>query len=220
MQASVSVPAAQYLRMSTGDQHYSVDNQSAGIQAYADARGFSVVKTYADPGRSGLLLKNRPGLATLLQHVVAGGQAYRAILVYDVSRWGRFEDTDEAAHYEFLCKQAGIPVHYCAETFANDGALPNMIMKALKRTMAAEYSRELSVKCYAGQKRIAGLGYKNGGIAGYGMRRMLVSPGGKPKQVLESGERKNLTTDRTILVPGPADEVAVVRSIYKMLIGE
>jgi hypothetical protein len=31
------------------------------------------------------------------------------------SRWGRFQDADESAHYEFLCKSAGIPVHYCAE---------------------------------------------------------------------------------------------------------
>jgi hypothetical protein len=57
---------------------------------------------------------------------------------YDVSRWGRFQDTDEAAHYEFLCKSAGVPIHYCAEAFANDGTLPSLIMKALKRTMAGE----------------------------------------------------------------------------------
>ncbi len=44
-------------------------------------------------------------------------------------------------------------MHYCAETFANDGTLPSLIMKALKRTMAGEYSRELGVKVLAGQKR-------------------------------------------------------------------
>jgi hypothetical protein len=68
---------------------------------------------------------------------------------------GRFQDTDEAAHNEFVCKSAGIPVHYCAETFGNDGSLPSSIMKALKRAMAGEYSRELSVKVFAGQKRPA-----------------------------------------------------------------
>jgi hypothetical protein len=25
-----------------------------------------------------------------------------------VGRWGRFQDSDEAAHYEFLCKMSGI----------------------------------------------------------------------------------------------------------------
>lgn len=43
----------------------------------------------------------------------------------------------EQRHYEFVCKSAGIPVHFCAETFANDGSLPSSIMKALKRAMTA-----------------------------------------------------------------------------------
>ena len=139
----------------------------------------------------------------------------RAILVYDVSRWGRFQDTDEAAHYEFLCKSAGVPIHYCAETFANDGSLPSSIMKALKRAMAGEYSRELGVKVIDGQKRLAQLGFKQGGIPGYGLRRLLVSENRTPKQLLARGERKNIATDRVILVPGPACEIEEVREIFR-----
>ena len=212
------VPAALYLRMSTEHQQYSLENQSMAIRKYADSRGFEVVQTYSDAARSGVVLKRRVGLRQLLQDVVAGSAPYRVILVYDVSRWGRFQDTDESAHYEFLCKSAGIPVHYCAETFANDGSLPSLIMKALKRTMAGEYSRELGVKVLAGQKRLAGLGFKQGGMPGYGLRRMLISNEGHPKQPLAYGERKSLATDRVILIPGPAHEVQVVRDIYRMLI--
>ena len=97
--------------------------------------------------------------------MVSGSPGYRATRVYDVSRWGRFQDTDESAHYEFVCKSAGVPIHYCAETFANDGTLPSLIMKALKRTMAGEYSRELGVKVLAGQRHLARLGFKQGGRA-------------------------------------------------------
>jgi hypothetical protein len=149
------LPAAQYLRMSTEHQQYSLQNQSAAIRKYADSHGCEIVQTYSDAAKSGVALKRRTGLRQLLQDVVSGNAPYRAILVYDVSRWGRFQDTDESAHYEFVCKSAGVPVHYCAETFANDGSLPSMIMKALKRTMAGEYSRELGVKVLAGQKRLA-----------------------------------------------------------------
>jgi hypothetical protein len=134
--------------------------------------------------------------------------------------WGRFQDTDESAHYEFLCKSAGVPVHYCAEAFANDGTLPSLIMKALKRTMAGEYSRELGVKVLAGQKRLACLGFKQGGRPGYGLRRMLVSPSGFPKQVLASGERKSIASERVILVHGPAHEIQCVRDSYRMLVHE
>jgi DNA invertase Pin-like site-specific DNA recombinase len=213
------IPAAQYLRMSTEHQQYSLENQSVAIQKYAECQGFEVVHTYSDPAKRGLVLKHRPGLQQLLRDVVET-PAYRAILVYDVSRWGRFQDTDESAHYEFLCKSAGSPVHYCAETFANDGTFPSLIMKTLKRTMAAEFSRELGVKVLAGQKRLACLGFKQGGIPGYGLRRMLVSADRCPKQQLVNGERKSIATDRVILVPGPASEVQCVRDIYRMLISE
>jgi len=215
-----TVPAAQYLRMSTEHQQYSFANQSAAIQRYADSHGLKIVKTYSDAARTGLVLKNRAGLRQLLEDVVKGTANYRAILVYDVSRWGRFQDIDESAHYEFLCKSAGVPVIYCAESFANDATLAGLIMKALKRTMAGEYSRELSVKVFAGQKRLTLLGFKQGGSAGYGLRRMLVSASGIPKQELPFGEYKSIASDRVILVPGPLHEVNIVREIYRMLVSE
>ena len=220
MPADLYTPAALYLRMSKEHQQYSLDNQRSAMQGYAETNGFSVVQTYSDGGKSGVVLKRRNGLRQLLQDVMGGNPGYKAILVYDVSRWGRFQDADEAAHYEFLCKSAGVPVHYCAETFVNDGALPNMLLKALKRTMAGEYSRELGVKVFAGLKRLAGLGFKQGGLPGYGLRRMLVSAGKERKQQLDRGDRKSIATDRVILVPGPIEEVQWVREIYRMFVGE
>src|SRR4029453_19126677 len=116
----MAIPAAQYLRMSTEHQQYSLANQAAAIATYAQEHGFSIIRTYEDAGRSGLSIANRRGLSTLLSDVITGAQRFKAVLVYDVSRWGRFQDFDEAAHYEFLCKKAGIPVHYRSEQFAND----------------------------------------------------------------------------------------------------
>lgn len=215
-----SIPAAQYLRMSTEHQQYSLKNQVAAISRYANARGFEIVKSYIDSGKSGLVLKHRRGLAQLLSDVVGAPQPYRAILVYDVSRWGRFQDADESAYYEFHCKNAGTPVHYCAETFVNDGAMPNVVMKALKRVMAAEYSRDLSCKVFEGEKGINELGFRTGGVAGYGLRRMLCAPDRSPKQILDFGERKSILTDRVILVPGPPEEVEIVREIFRMVVHE
>lgn len=119
--ATAPVLAAQYVRMSDEAQRYSIDNQKAAIQEYAVRHGFVIVKTYADVGKSGVVAKNRKALSELLKDVVNGGAEYEAILVYDVSRWGRFPNNDEAAHYEFLCSSSGIPLHYCAEPFVNGG---------------------------------------------------------------------------------------------------
>ena len=166
--------AAQYVRMSTDKQRYSIQNQAAVIAAYAHAHGLEIIKTYRDEGESGLRIKNRAGLKQLIKDVSSGDAAFSHVLVYDVSRWGRFQDTDESAHYEFVCKQAGVQVAYCAEQFDNDGSMLSSIVKNLKRVMAAEYSRELSAKVHAGQSRIVKLGFRHGAPIAYGFRRELV----------------------------------------------
>jgi DNA invertase Pin-like site-specific DNA recombinase len=152
--------------MSTEHQKYSTKNQSDTIQRYAEQRGFALVRTYEDSGKSGLRLDGRDALKRLIDDVRSGATDFNAILVYDISRWGRFQDADESAYYEFICKEAGIAVHYCAEQFENDGSLSATIIKSMKRAMAGEYSRELSVKVFAGQCRLIGLGFRQGGMAG------------------------------------------------------
>jgi DNA invertase Pin-like site-specific DNA recombinase len=216
-QANVPSPlrVARYVRMSTEHQQYSTENQSVAIDEYAKARNMEIVRTYADHGKSGLNLAGRAGLKTLLNDVSSGASDFEAILVYDVSRWGRFQDADESAYYEYVLKQSGIRVHYCGEPFENDGSLPSDLIKTLKRTMAGEYSRELSVKVFAGQCRLIELGFRQGGPAGYGLRRHLVDQDRVFKQVLQGGERKSLQTDRVILAVGPPEEVEVVRRIFR-----
>jgi DNA invertase Pin-like site-specific DNA recombinase len=216
MSATHLTPAAQYLRMSTDDQQYSIVNQTLRIQEYARDNGFSIIKTYEDPGKSGVIIRHRKGLSGLLKDVVNGDAKFKAILVYDVSRWGRFQNPDEAAHYEFLCANSGIPLHYCAEQFSNDGTASSSLLKALKRSMAAEFSRELGDKVFRGKTRIVRLGFWVGGPPGYGFRRLMLSSEGRPKQVMKPGEQKNLTTDRVTLIHGPREELDGVRAIFSM----
>lgn len=214
------IHAAQYIRMSTEHQQYSPHNQSKTIEQYAAVNGMRIVRTYIDCGRSGLRLVGRDGLRALLEDVAAKQNDFKALLVYDVSRWGRFQDVDESAYYEFLLKKSGICIHYCAEQFLNDGSPLSVLYKTLKRTMAAEYSRELSVRVFAGQCHLIELGYRQGGIAGFGLRRQVVDKDGNRKACLAAKEYKSLHTDRVVLVPGPKAEVAVVKRIYRSFIKE
>ncbi len=218
--ALTPIPAAQYLRMSRLQQRLSIESQAQAIEWYAYNNNFRIVQTYMDTGRSGVTLNHREGLKHLLQDVFSNKRAYKAILVYDVSRWGRFQDPDEAAHYEFICKGAGVPVHYCAETFSNECTLPNAVMKALKRAMAGEYSRELSVRTERAKRIIAERGFRAGGAPGFGLRRMLRSSDGSTKRLLEHGEIASIADSRVILVHGPRREVAIVREIYRLAITE
>jgi hypothetical protein len=128
------VRAAQYVRMSTDHQQNSTENQAAVIAEYARRHHIEIVRTYADEGKSGLRLEGRDQLQRLIADVEGGTADFEVVLVYDVSRWGRFQNADESPYYEYICKRAGIAVHYCAEHFANDGSPVSTVVKGVKRT--------------------------------------------------------------------------------------
>ena len=121
------------VRASTEHQNYSTDHQESAQREYAAQHDFEVVAVYQDEGRSGLTLDGRNGLLRLLDEVQSGQADFVAVLVYNVSRWGRFQDVDESAYYEYACRKAGITVSYCAEPFTNDGSPLATLIKGLKR---------------------------------------------------------------------------------------
>ena len=213
-------PVAAYVRMSTEHQQYSTENQLDRIKEYAARRGMGIVRVFADEGKSGLSVKGRESLRRMIAEVEQGKPDFKAILAYDVSRWGRFQDADESGYYEYICKRAGINVHYCAEQFENDGSPTSNIIKSVKRSMAGEYSRELSTKVFQGACRLIQLGFKQGGAAGFGLRRVLIDQAGQAKGTLKIGEHKSLQTDRVVLMPGPDDEQEAVRRIYRAFLDE
>ncbi|MDB5583352.1 MAG: hypothetical protein JWR80_8528 [Bradyrhizobium sp.] len=214
------IPAAQYIRMSTEHQRFSPDNQKAVMAAYAAEHGFEVIATYQDSGKSGLTLSGRPELKRLLSDVLSGAIQFEAILVLDVSRWGRFQDADQSAHYEYMCREAGAPVQYCSEAFANDGGTMASIVKHMKRVMAAEYSRDLSKRVARAQRQQAKLGFKQGGQAVLGVRRQVVDERGSVRMTLSAGQRKALSTDKVVYIPGPASELAQVQRIFRMYVSD
>ena len=87
-------------------QQYSTQNQADKIAQYARQRNIDIVRTYADEGKSGLSIGGRASLQKLIADVETGVADFSIVLVYDVSRWGRFQDADEAAFYvvpKFMC---------------------------------------------------------------------------------------------------------------------
>ncbi len=208
----------QYLRMSTDKQIYSIENQQEKITEYAKARGYEIIDTYADAGCSGLTLKERQELNRLLRDVADPNRNFSTILVLDVSRWGRFQDPDQHAAYEFICREMGVHVEYVEEAFPNDGTFASSMLKHMKRIMAGEYSRELSARVSYAKLREAARGYKQGGTLTFGLRRLLVDSDGNPKQELSEGQQKSITEDKVLVIPGPVDEQKVVRNIFKLFL--
>lgn len=211
------LPAVAYVRMSTDAQDYSIPAQQTVIADYAAAHGMFVVHWFKDEGISGLTLEARAGLQGLLAAALTRDRGFEVILIYDVSRWGRFQDPDQAAHYEFICRNAGLRVEYCAEQFENDGSTTSSLFKQMKRTMAAEFSRELSVKVKTSKDSLRAAGFWMGGNPGFGYRRQMVRRDGEILGIAEKGERnQRFANAHTRLILGPVEEQLMVRRIYEL----
>ncbi len=209
-QARPLIPAAQYLRASTRGQKDSIASQEALNRAFAERQGYTIVRTYADQARSGVTLKGRDGLKALLRDVLRE-PAFAAVLVTDVSRWGRYQDPDEGAHYEFLCRRAGVTVLYCSEAFDNDDSQGALILKTVKRVMAAEFSRQLSLRTRAGLLRYRSAGGSAVAVAPYGFTK--IDP--RRPEHAASGHVSHIRPARgPYLVPGPPEELDVLRRIF------
>ncbi|HDD9902699.1 TPA: recombinase family protein [Escherichia coli] len=215
------VRVAQYLRMSTDHQQYSLHNQSEYIKDYAEKNNMEIAYTYDDAGKSGVSIIGRHSLQQLLSDVEQKKIDIQAVLFYDVSRFGRFQNSDEAAYYSFLFERNGVDLIYCSEPIpTKDFPLESSVILNIKRSSAAYHSRNLSEKVFIGQANLIKLGYHQGGMAGYGLRRLLVDENGIAKEILGFRKRKSIQTDRVILIPGPKNEIKIVNSIYALFIDD
>lgn len=201
--------------MSSDRQELSIGTQLAAIQAYAEAQELELVRIYEDSAKSGLNIANREGMKSLLRDVLDTPRPFDVVLVYDVSRWGRFQDIDAAAYYEYTCRLHGAKVIYVQEAFGTDEEPMTALLKALKRAMAAEYSRDLGLKSRAGQDRAVHLGYQMGQLPCVGLTRIAIDRFGN-RRPLARGQCKSMQSERIAWVPGPAHEVELTRRIFSL----
>ena len=107
---------ALYVRRSTIDlQPDSLAAQEERLRSHAAASGQEVVRIYSDSA-SGKRVEKRDGFQRLIDDVKRG-PAFGAVLVRDVSRWSRAENSDEAGYYEFICRTNGVQVLHADESF-------------------------------------------------------------------------------------------------------
>ncbi len=130
------IRAAAYMRTARQEPQLA-RNQMDAIRDYAKRHGMQIVKEYSDEGKSGVNIQARKSLARMIREVQDGQINFSAVLLRDVSRWGRFQDADESAYYEYLCRRAGVSVHYCAGHPESEGSSASTIIKSVKETIRA-----------------------------------------------------------------------------------
>lgn len=199
-------------------QENSVEIQQDNVRSFAEKHGLDIVQEFADRGKSGLNAEGRPAFNDMMEWVRTRDD-FELILVLDVSRWGRFQDTDLSAHYESLCRQHGKQVIYTHIGFTRDeDRLVSQLRKSIDRYQSAEYSRKLSETVFEGAVKVATQGYRPGGAPPYGCHRLMLDESKRPDRVLLPGQRKAVQNGRVVLVPGDPAQVEVVQEIFLLFV--
>ena len=199
-------------------QENSVEIQQDNVQAFAAKHDIDIIKEFADRGKSGLNAEGRPAFNEMMEWVRTRDD-FCLILVLDVSRWGRFQDTDLSAHYESLCTQHGKQVIYTHIGFGRDeDRLVNQLRKSIDRYQSAEYSRTLSKKVFEGAAKVAQQGYRPGGPPPYGFHRLMLNENKEPDRILQPGQRKAIQNGRVVLVPGDVGQVEIVQEVFILFV--
>jgi DNA invertase Pin-like site-specific DNA recombinase len=217
-----TIKVATYLRMSTQMQTDSPAIQLAANKEYAAQHGYEIVEIYEDDGKTGVTVKGRHAFLHMMDDVKNNTKKYDAILVLDVSRWGRSQKLYENVHYLTMCRMHNKKVIFTSPTsqLANQDGVAGFITLVVQCQDAGHYSAQLSDKVHAGQHRLVERGIHAGGLAGYGLRRMLLDERGEPMRTLAIGELKCILAQRVILIPGPQEEIDNVLWIYRMFVDE
>lgn len=199
-------------------QENSVEIQQDNVRAFAAKHDLEIIYEFADRGKSGLNAEGRPAFNEMMEWVRTRYD-FVLVLVLDVSRWGRFQDTDLSAHYESLCTQHGKQVVYTNIGFTRDeDRLISQLRKSIDRYQSAEYSRTLSKKVFDGAAKVARQGYRPGGPPRYGFHRLMLDENKEPDRILQPGQRKAIQNGRVILVPGEPSQVQVVQEIFLLFV--
>jgi DNA invertase Pin-like site-specific DNA recombinase len=91
----------------------TLDEQREVLERYAEQNNLRVVRRYIEGGFSGRTQGHKQ--KEMLETVLNGTADFSVILMRDVTRWGRWDDADLSAYYEFMCLREGIRVRYMDE---------------------------------------------------------------------------------------------------------
>ena len=215
--------AVAYYRHSAEDkQENSVAIQRQHTEKFAVEHNIEIIHEETDEGKSGLIDK-RPAFERLFSDWIKNANAphFDYVFAYDVSRWGRFQDQDQAPYLTYLCKQQGKEVIYISRGFPD--AKNQFIFDletTIQRHMAADYSRQLSSKVFYGCVKVSEQGYSAGGTAIYGMTRLLLDVNKKPIRILKTGEHKQIANERVTFIPKNDETTETVKEIFDLFVKE
>jgi len=213
--------AIAYYRHSAEDkQENSVSIQREQIERFALRHDIEIIHEEADEGKTGLNA-NRLGFKNLFTNWIQNPKApkFDYVLVLDESRWGRFQNPDEAAHYQYLASKNKKQVIYVVSGFPDKQQGPIAYLStSFKRIQAGDFSRNLSRLVFNGCIKISQQGYSVGGVSCYGLARLLLDENKQPMGILRKGQHKAISNARVIFTPANDQTTEVVKRIFTLFV--
>lgn len=210
-----------YLRVSDESQaderRTSLDDQRAAILDAARKRGLAIGYWFVDPGASGGTVERRRGLLALLASCEAHPRSATRpgiVLALNASRWGRFDNPEEAGYWRFHLERVGWIVRF-AENDETDNLEARHLTRAIYDVQASAYRQQIRRNAKRGAHGTAANGYWQS-RAPYGFRRKVVYPPGR-ERVLDNRMRKAVD-ERVQLVP-VENEARIILEIFQKYAG-
>jgi len=191
-----------YCRVSSDEQaqkDLSIPAQRKALHRWVDDQpDMSVAEDFVDQGESAYAPANRrPGFCEMIAYCRKSQVDF--ILVHKLDRFSR--NREESIMFKSLLRRHGVQVRSVTETF--DPETPQgFLYEGMIEVINQFYSMNLGTETLKGMRENAERGNFNGGRVSYGYRvQQMTTPGGQK---------------HSRLVPGPEEEVAVVREIFEL----
>lgn len=209
-----------YIRVSTeqqaGEQRTSMVEQRRAVTARALGMGRVLPPecVFEDPGASGATAEGRPGFMAMLAYCQANPRPLTQpgmVFVLNDSRFGRFDDPEEATHWRFVLKRLGWQVRFCEGDDVQD-VFARGVIRFIGSAQASEYRANLRRTAKRASRATAEQGRWQV-EAPFGYRRFATRTDGA-QRVLDIGQRK--AHDEVVrLTLGPETEQHVVRWMFE-----
>lgn len=210
------IPAVGYVRMSTDKQEDSPARQRGEIERLAERSGYSIIAWYEDHGLTGTESANRPEFQRLMTDAKSG--RFRAVLMYELSRFSREDALDAMMHWRAL-RDAGVKLVTCQRGEMRFDDLAGLITALVGQHKARAESIRLAQRVLSGRQMKARKGIHLV-TTPIGFDREIVDENGQVVRRVACGERfVRPKTWRSQLVPMADESIAsAIRSAFDAVI--
>ena len=175
---------------------------------------------FLDYGVTGNQL-SRAGLDALIRTALTD-PGVSHVLIPRRDRFARPDDPIDAMKMENLLREAGLTLVFMDRVVpplerGRRRDVGELIVAMLDYNHAGEFRRDLAQKMIYAQTALAKAGFSVGGRPPFGFRRWLARDDGTPVRQLVEGEYVKMAGHHVVWLPGPEEELAVIRRILEML---